>query len=185
MGSIDTHVLIRCIIQDNQRQSEAAVRLRQRYAAQGEKLYVPVTVLLECEWVLRSCFSFEKQEIIDAMSVILDARDFFFDKEMAMGDALAVFKLCEADFADCMHARISAWERQGPLYTFDRRASRLPGAELLSIDEEEPRASWRKSGPLRRQGKGGERNSWGEAVSATRQPTPSGQRATRQPARSS
>jgi predicted nucleic-acid-binding protein len=145
MGSIDTNVLIRCIIQDDQRQCEAVDRLRKRYVQQGEPLFVPVTVLLECEWVLRSCFGFEKIEIIDAMSRILEASDFFFDREMAMGDALDVFKLCDADFADCVHARISTRERQGPLYTFDRRASRLPGAELLSIKVEEPRPAWRMS----------------------------------------
>ncbi|RZI56687.1 MAG: PIN domain-containing protein [Rubrivivax sp.] len=143
MGSIDTNVLIRCIIQDDQRQCDAVDRLRKRYVQQGERLFVPVTVLLECEWVLRSCFSFEKHEIIDAMSRILHVSDFFFDKELAIVDAVDVFKFCDADFADCVHARISAWERLGPLYTFDRRASKLQGAELLDIKVDEPRPAWR------------------------------------------
>jgi predicted nucleic-acid-binding protein len=143
MGAVDTNVLIRCIVQDDQRQCDAVARLRERCIQEGSKLFVPVTVLLEFEWVLRSRFAFDKAEIIDAMSKVLNAKDLFVDREMAMGEALDDFKLSDADLADCMHARISARERKGPLHTFDRRASTLTGAQLLSIKVEEPRPAWR------------------------------------------
>ncbi|WP_431103764.1 PIN domain-containing protein [Roseateles noduli] len=145
MGAVDTNVLIRCIVRDDPRQFDAVARLRECYVREGSKLFVPVTVLLEFEWVLRSRFGFGKAEVIGAMSKVLNARDLLVDREMAMGDALAVFKLCDADLADCMHARISAWEGQGPLHTFDRCASTLPGAQLLSTKVEEPRPAWRTS----------------------------------------
>lgn len=133
MGAVDTNLLIRCIVQDDQHQCDAVSRLRRQYLQVGCRLFVPVTVLLELEWVLRSCFGYDKVKIIDAMTSILDAQDLHCDRETAMGDALAVFQLSDADFADCMHARIAAWEEQGPLHTFDRRAAALPGAELLRV----------------------------------------------------
>ncbi|ANH67508.1 PIN domain-containing protein [Mitsuaria sp. 7] len=145
MGAVDTNVLIRYIVQDDQRQCDAVARLRERHIQNGSKLFVPVTVLLEFEWVLRSRFSFGKDEVIAAMPNILNASDLFVEREMAMVEALAEFKLRDADLADCMHARISAWEGQEPLHTFDRRASTLPGAQLLSIRAEEPRPAWRMS----------------------------------------
>ena len=145
MGAVDTNVLIRCIVQDDRNQCDAVARLRERYLQKGSKLFVPVTVLLEFEWVLRSRFSFDKAEVIAAMTKILNASDLLVEREMAMLEALAEFKVCDADLADCMHARISAWEGQAPLHTFDYRASTLPGVQLLSIKVEEPRPAWRVS----------------------------------------
>lgn len=136
MGAVDTNVLVRCIIQDDPHQVEAVSCLRQRCAREACKLFVPITVLLELEWVLRSCLGFSKTEVIDAMTQVLQAEDLDIDREWAMDDALRLFELSDADLADCMHARIAAWEGKGLFHTFDRRAAKLPDAELLRVDRE-------------------------------------------------
>ena len=56
MAAIDTNVLVRFLIQDDEQQGHLARKLIQHVLARGETLFIPVTVLLELEWVLRSHF---------------------------------------------------------------------------------------------------------------------------------
>jgi len=54
MPALATNVLVRCGVQDDAAQLAAAKRLITRCVADGSTLVVPVTVVLELEWVLRS-----------------------------------------------------------------------------------------------------------------------------------
>ncbi|MCK7494419.1 MAG: hypothetical protein MZW92_26990 [Comamonadaceae bacterium] len=58
MPALDTNVLVRYVVQDDAAQLAAAKRLISRCVAEGLALFVPVTVVLELEWVLRSSFGF-------------------------------------------------------------------------------------------------------------------------------
>ncbi len=54
MPALATNVLVRYVAQDDAAQLAAAKRLITRCVADGSTLFVPVTVVLELEWVLRS-----------------------------------------------------------------------------------------------------------------------------------
>ena len=56
MPALDTNVLVRYIVQDDAGQLTVAKRLISRILGEGLTLFVPVTVVLELEWVLRSSF---------------------------------------------------------------------------------------------------------------------------------
>ncbi len=60
MAALDTNVLVRFLVQDDAAQGEAAARLIRNGIRAGTPLFVPVTVRLELEWVLRSAFGFDK-----------------------------------------------------------------------------------------------------------------------------
>ena len=60
MPALDTNVLVRYLVQDDPAQFAAAKRLVGRYLDEGLSLFVPLTVVLELEWVLRSNFGFAK-----------------------------------------------------------------------------------------------------------------------------
>jgi predicted nucleic-acid-binding protein len=60
MPALDTNVLVRYIVLDDAAQLAAARRLISRILAEGSTLFVPVTVVLELEWVLRSSYGFDK-----------------------------------------------------------------------------------------------------------------------------
>jgi predicted nucleic-acid-binding protein len=51
MIAIDTNVLARFLIRDDQAQFERAQKLIRREAASGEPVFVSLVVLLEVEWV--------------------------------------------------------------------------------------------------------------------------------------
>lgn len=127
MLGVDTNVLVRFLVRDDEAQFEKARKLIQREIAAGRRVFISQLVLLETEWVLRSRYSLQKNPIIVAISGLLEATDVRFEDEPAIEEALFTWKDTTADFADCL---IGARNRRlgcRATATFDAKASRLPG----------------------------------------------------------
>ncbi len=131
MAALDTNVLVRFLVQDDTTQGEAAARLIRSGAQAGTPLFVPVTVLLELEWVLRSAFGFDKAAVLNTLFRLLGSFEMGFESESAVETALAQYQAGTADFADCLHAALAFQAGEQPLWTFDKAASRIEGARLL------------------------------------------------------
>lgn len=131
MPALDTNILVRYVVRDDEAQLGAARRLIRNCVSQGQTLFVPVTVALELEWVLRSNFEFSKGEAIGVLSNLFSAAELTFESERALEVALHLYRESSADFADCVHIALAAQARELPLWTFDRRAGRVDGAQIL------------------------------------------------------
>ena len=126
MLGIDTNVLVRFLVRDDEAQFEKARRLIKREVAAGRRVFVSQLVLLETEWILRSRYGLPKFEIVATVSGLLDAADIQFEDEAAIEEALFVWKDSAADFADCL---IGARNRRlgcRATATFDAKASKVP-----------------------------------------------------------
>jgi predicted nucleic-acid-binding protein len=127
MLGIDTNVLVRFLVRDDEAQFEKARKLIKREIAARRRVFVSQLVLLETEWVLRSRYGLPKIGIMAAISGILDATDVQFEDEPAIEEALFIWKDSAADFADCL---IGVQNRRlgcRATATFDVKASKLPG----------------------------------------------------------
>ena len=127
MLGIDTNVLVRYLIRDDQSQYERARRLIHREVERGEPVLVSLLVLLEMEWVLRSRYELTKPDIVAALSSLLQTAELAFEDEPSVEDALYSWKNSLAEFADCL---IDARNRQlgcRATATFDRKALKLAG----------------------------------------------------------
>jgi len=127
MLAVDTNVLVRYLIRDDQSQYEKARRLIEREVSKGEPVLVSMLVLLEAEWVLRSRYELAKAEIVTAFSALLDTADLAFEDEPSVEHAVYSWKDSTADFADCL---IEARNRRlgcRATATFDGRALKLAG----------------------------------------------------------
>ena len=132
MPALDTNVLVRYIVQDDLAQLAAAQRLVQRCVGEHLTLFVPITVTLELEWVLRSSFKFTKDETIGALSDLFSAAELSFESERALEVAIDQYRSKTVDFADCVHIALAAQAGEQPLWTFDKDAAKVLGAKLLS-----------------------------------------------------
>jgi predicted nucleic-acid-binding protein len=132
MSALDTNVLARYIVQDDAPQLAAVKRLISRSLAEGSTLFVPVTVVLELEWVLRSNFEFGKDDVLLALSSLFSAAELTFESERALEVALQLFRKGSADFADCLHVALATHAGEQPLWTFDKGAAKIGGAQLLA-----------------------------------------------------
>ena len=127
MLGIDTNILVRFLVRDDETQFEKARRLIRREVAAGRRVFVSQLVLLETEWVLRSRYGLQKPGIIGAVSGLLDANDVQFEDEPAIEEALFVWKDRSVGFADCLIGARNKRLGCSATATFDVKASKLPG----------------------------------------------------------
>ena len=131
MPALDTNVLVRYVVQDDSGQLAAAKRLIGRCVAEGQSLFIPVTVTLELEWVLRASFGYEKDDVLQALSNLFSAAELTFESERALEVALQLYRESSADFADCLHIALASEAGEQPLWTFDQAAAKVIGSQLL------------------------------------------------------
>jgi len=127
MLGIDTNVLIRFLVRDDQTQFEKARKLLKREVSSGRRVFINQLVLLETEWVLRSRYGLAKTQMLETISGLLDAPDVQLEDEPSIEEAVFVWRDANADFADCL---IGARNRRlgcKATATFDTKALKLPG----------------------------------------------------------
>ncbi len=134
MIGIDTNVLVRYLVRDDEHQFQLAAHLILDCIKTSEPVQISLLVILETEWVLRSQYGFQKSEIAAAFTNLLETRETVYEDEESLEEALHNWKESHADFADCLIVAKS--HRAGCRYlaTFDAKAGKLPGAKRLAPD---------------------------------------------------
>jgi predicted nucleic-acid-binding protein len=132
MPGLDTNVLVRWLVEDDDTQVARAKNLFETARSRRTTLFVPDTVMLELEWVLRSRYGFDKSTVLGAFSALLETQELEFQTESAIERALHLYRLGAAEFRDCLHAGICGAADRSPMLTFDERAARLPSVRSLA-----------------------------------------------------
>jgi predicted nucleic-acid-binding protein len=127
MLGIDTNVLVRFLVRDDDAQFERAQRLIQRESRRGNPIFVSLLVLLETEWVLRSRYSLSRSEILAAFAGLLASVEIIIEDEPSSERALFLWKNTSGDFADCLIGARYLELGCRATASFDSRALRLPG----------------------------------------------------------
>ena len=86
--------------------------------------FVPITVALELEWVLRGAYKLPREAVISAFEGLLAIRHLHLEQEQLVKRALDWHRQ-GMDFADALHLARS--EGCGALISFDRRLVLLAG----------------------------------------------------------
>lgn len=130
--AIDTNVLVRLLVRDDEAQYAASQRPVAEAAAREEPVLIVLGVLLETEWVLRSRYKIDKASVADAFTGLLESIDVEFEHPPTVEEALYVWaQHPDADFADCLLTARAAHLGRSRFLTFDAGAARLPGVELI------------------------------------------------------
>lgn len=102
MRALDTNVLVRALVQD-----DAAQARRAQTFLGGRTVYIPVTVVLELEWVLRSRYGYSPKSIADALEKLAVLENAVIGEQAAV--AAAAGKMRQGwVFADALHHALSA-----------------------------------------------------------------------------
>jgi len=64
---LDTNVLVRFLVRDDEQQAETIYRIFKQAETNKEALFVPLLVVLETIWVLESVYKIPRQEILDSI----------------------------------------------------------------------------------------------------------------------
>ena len=131
MIGLDTNILLRYFTQDDPVQSyKATVLIEQRLTEQSPG-FVSIVALAETVWVLERFYRLKKQEIAIVIERILGADALLVEHEAEVATALTALWEGRGSFADALVGAINAQAGCSRTLTFDRKALRLPGFELL------------------------------------------------------
>ncbi|MFN4088041.1 MAG: type II toxin-antitoxin system VapC family toxin [Alphaproteobacteria bacterium] len=117
MRAIDTNVLIRFVTGDDGTQA-----LRARALIEAGDIFVATTVLLECEWVLRSAYDFDPGRIAAAFRAFAGLPGVTLEDPRRIARALDWTER-GMDFADALH--LAGAEGCSAFLTFDRRLAEI------------------------------------------------------------
>ncbi len=126
MIALDTNLLVRLIVRDDPEQVGRAAAL-----VRGSACWVPRTVLLETEWVVRAVYGYTPAQTVEALERLVSMENVTLEDHATA--ALAVeWHRRGLDFADALH--LAASRGQEAFATFDgplrRAAARLAGPPL-------------------------------------------------------
>lgn len=125
--AIDTNVLVRFLVRDNDAQYRASHRL-----FSTEDILIPDTVVLETEWVLRYAYELEPAIIGDALRRIFGLPNVHLANGRRIAQAVDWY-VNGLDFADALHLVTSQGD-SASLKTFDtdfiRRARKLAAGDV-------------------------------------------------------
>ena len=129
MIAIDTNVLIRILIDDPSalEQCETA----RSFVVQAECLWISQVVLIETLWVLESAYHFKKLDILMILEKITLHPQINVESSRRVSKAISLYAAHSVDFSDCLILS-AALDQKLILHTFDRKLSKLDGAELLA-----------------------------------------------------
>lgn len=113
MVTIDTNVLVRLIINDDPEQTQRALSVME-----GGSVYIPVTVILEAEWVFRHCYSLSVPTVCRVFEKILSTPGVTVAEKAAVSQAVDLHEQ-DMDFADALHLCLSLG-KSDVFYTLDK-----------------------------------------------------------------
>ena len=127
MIALDTDIVVRFLVNDDASQARRARALIQRNG-----VFVPVTVLLETEWVLRGGYGLPRAEVVRLLRALLGLPDLATEDPQRIARALEWHE-GGIDFADALHLAGSASAER--FATFDEKlvkaARKLDAAKVV------------------------------------------------------
>jgi predicted nucleic-acid-binding protein len=120
MRAIDTNVLIRLLVNDDQAQ-HAKVKKLFNDLGESEQVYVSLVVITELVWVLESGYGFDRAKISDTLDFLLEVGQVSFQNSIAIYSALRMYRK-GADFADALISALASDAGCTEILTFDKGA---------------------------------------------------------------
>lgn len=122
MIGIDTNVLVRYIIQDDEQQAKKANQFIETQLTKESPGIISKIVLCELTWVLSTAYAYPKIQIVEVIQQILITQEFLIEDSENAFKALQRYKNQSAGFADCLVAQTH--KAMGAEYTvsFDKKA---------------------------------------------------------------
>jgi predicted nucleic-acid-binding protein len=131
MKALDTNVLVRFLVKDDEHQSKIVYKLFKQ--AEVDKFYycVSLLVVLETIWVLESVYEIPRTKVLDSANELLLMPILKFEAQPTIQNFIFLARENKIELSDVLiacAAKISGCER---VLTFDKKASKFNLFELI------------------------------------------------------
>ena len=127
MISVDTNLLVRILTNDDPRQARRAVKI-----LKSDDIYIPKTVLLETEWVLRHAYEIGRSDIAVGFQKLLGLPNVSVEDPDSVYQAILWYET-KFDFTDALH--LASSRRCESFATFDsslvKKAQQFSSMEMI------------------------------------------------------
>jgi len=131
MIGLDTNILVRYLAQDDRAQSAKATEILEGRLTEKNPGFVSVVAMVETVWALDRAYGFTAQEIATAVERLLQIEVLVVENEQEVFSAMVALKQGRGSFADALIAELGARVGCTRTLTFDQKAVRLSGFELV------------------------------------------------------
>ena len=130
MKAIDTNILVRFLVGDDEAQARKAYDIFKKAEADKYELFVPLLVMLELIWVLESAYAISRKEILDSIGELLLMPIFTFEQQTALQQFVLAAQGNKYDLADLLIACSAKAQGCVTVIKFDKKASKSDFFEL-------------------------------------------------------
>ena len=125
MIAVDTNILVRLLTKDDLSQAKRAAKVME-----SDDIFIPKTVILETEWVLRHAYGIDNGAIMKGFQKMMGLPNVRVEDQQAVFQAISWHE-SGLDFADALH--LAASMKADKFVTFDN-AFIKKARNLISID---------------------------------------------------
>ncbi len=130
MIALDTNVLVRFLVRDDEEQASAANKLLTSLTAEAPG-FVCREVVVELVWVLERAYGFPRDQIADVLEHLVSTEVLVIETADDVARAAFRYRTAGAGFSDLMILAAAERAQALPMYTFDQKAARQEGVTLL------------------------------------------------------
>jgi predicted nucleic-acid-binding protein len=131
MIGLDSNVLVRLAVQDDEEQYERARAFLSREVSNARPAYVNLIVLVEFAWTLRRFYRYSDTDVLAAVSKLLNAENVIIDRRSVVELSVRHCELNGGDYADVLIGSINREDGCATTVTFDRQFARSGLARLI------------------------------------------------------
>jgi predicted nucleic-acid-binding protein len=131
MKALDTNVLIRFLVKDDERQSGIVYKIFKQAEFNNEILYVPLLVVLDIIWVLESVYKTSRHDILESINDLLLMPILEFEAQPTILSFISSAQESSTDLSDLLIAYAAKSAGCEGMLTFDKRASEHKFFNLL------------------------------------------------------
>ncbi len=132
MKGIDTNILVRFLVGDDELQAQKVYKLFKSVESDKNEVFVLLLVVLELIWVLESVYEIARSEskILDSISELLLMQILKFEHQSALQQCIRFAYDNNYDLSDLLTAYSANEQGCTSVLTFDKKGSKHPIFEL-------------------------------------------------------
>jgi len=131
MKGVDTNVLIRFLIGDDEQQTKKVYKIFKKAETQQNDFFVPLLVILELIWVLESVYAIPRNDILDTIRELTLMPILKFEHQSVLQQFTHAAQGNKYDLSDLLIAHSANAQGCETVITFDKKASKFNLFELI------------------------------------------------------
>ncbi|KAA3617303.1 MAG: PIN domain-containing protein [Calditrichaeota bacterium] len=124
MTGIDTNLLVRFLVNDDEIQAKEVLRIFKNAERKKDYFFVSILVTLELIWVLKAVYNLPREQIVLAIESLISMPILKLEKLDAIHKMVSESKQKSNDLSDLLIAHCSFLSGCEKILTFDKRAAK-------------------------------------------------------------